>query len=292
MVVLAAGWQQDEGEEEVLRRHLGPEASVLPLYGWFEVVMREVPDLRAAYRARQDALIRLRALHRIRLSGALQVVRELLTDAEDPAGQHALTLAKAHVRELDAELMQACADIHAEHGRPWREEPIVQRLQERAREILEGARAIVLTGGNVAVLQNRMDFFDVGSAIVARRASGTPVIAWSAGAMVLTEKIVLFYDDPPEGEPQFPEILEGGFGLVRELVLLPHARQRLRLDDASRVGILADRFAPATCLGLENGAWLDWEASAERWVNRGPASTASHLEPDGAVVPLPVVEAS
>jgi peptidase E len=159
----------------------------------------------------------------------------------------------------------------------------VARLRERAVEALSQARAIVLTGGHVAVLLNRLQFFGVDRILQELVAGGKPTVAWSAGAMVLTDRIVLFYDDPPDG-PSYPELLDRGFGLVSNVVVLPHARQRLRLDDRVRVSSLASRFAPATCLGLENGAWLT--RVGDRWKNRGAPGSALELRPDGSVLDL------
>jgi hypothetical protein len=69
------------------------------------------------------------------------------------------------------------------------------------------------------------------------------------------------------------------------VVLLPHARQRLRLDDPLRVSSLARRMAPAPCLGLENGAWL--VRDGDQWANRGPMGSAFQLQPDGTVSDVP-----
>lgn len=284
VVVLAAGWRQDEAEEELLEGIVGPQAEVLPLYRWFDAVMRDDPTLREAYRARQDALIRHQALNRIRLGGALQAVHQLLEEPESEVQLAQLELAQADVRRIDGDRVAACATAYADAGRPWDGAPLVQQLQAKAAEALQEARAIVLTGGHVAVLRNRIDFFGVGDVLRRQHAAGTPIVAWSAGAMVLTERVVLFYDDPPDGSPAYPEVLDQGLGLVPGLVVLPHARQRLRLDDPRRVSLLAQRFAPATCVGLENGAWLALHQG--QWRNRGPAEAAVQLHPHGGVSPL------
>ena len=71
--------------------------------------------------------------------------------------------------------------------------------------------------------------------------------------MVLSERVVLYYDDPPEG-PSEPEVLDRGFGLLTERTLFPHPHQRLRLDSPDRLTLLEERFG--TCLGLENGAFI------------------------------------
>jgi hypothetical protein len=46
------------------------------------------------------------------------------------------------------------------------------------------------------------------------------------------------------------------------LLLLPHARARLLLDDVPRMAVLATRFSPALCVPLENGTRIDVDAGA------------------------------
>lgn len=283
VVVISAGWRGDETDDEPLRRHLGKDVVVLPLYTWFEVVIRELPELRAAYRARQDDLAELRRLHRMRLDPAIAVVEQLQGSPRGPLVDEALEQALEDLRRIDRQLLEGAARLHTDHSRvaaPWEAQPVVSRLREKATEALRSARAVVITGGHVAVLLNRLQFFGVDSVLRDLHASGRPVIAWSAGGMVLTDRIALFYDDPPDG-PAYPELLDHGIGLVHDAVLLPHARQRLRLDDPRRVGLLATRFAPAVCIGLENGARID-RIDGE-WVNLGEPGTALRLDADGAV---------
>lgn len=286
VVVLTAGWRGDETDDESLRRFLGPDVAVLPLYTWFEVVMRELPELRNEYRARQDALVELRGLHRRRLHAALEVVAGLLDQKRTTAVEEHLAFAQQDVRRIDQQLLESAAKIHAAHAvasAPWTTQPVVQRLRERALDALQGARALVLTGGHVAVLLNRLQFFGVDAMLRELADAGRPLVAWSAGAMVLSDRVVLYYDDPPDG-PAYPELLDYGFGLYPGVVLLPHARQRLRLDDPLRVSSLAQRFAPAPCLGLENGAWL--VRDGDTFTNRGAPGSAFQLLADGRVVDL------
>jgi hypothetical protein len=82
------------------------------------------------------------------------------------------------------------------------------------------------------------------------------VIAWSAGAMALTERVLLFHDRAPHG-PAHAEFLDAGLGWIPGCVLLPHARRRLRTGDAERMAELARRAAPARCVVLDDGARLD-----------------------------------
>jgi hypothetical protein len=82
------------------------------------------------------------------------------------------------------------------------------------------------------------------------------VIAWSAGAMALADRVLLFHDRTPDG-PSDAEFLDNGVGWLRGCVLLPHARRRLRTDDPSRMAELAARAAPARCVILDDGVRLD-----------------------------------
>ena len=117
----------------------------------------------------------------------------------------------------------------------------------------------------MGVLADVLHLFNVAAAL-----NGAPVIAWSAGAMALTDRIVLFGDRAPQG-PGHPEVYGSGLSLVRDVVLLPHARARLLLDDAARMAVLARRFGPARCVPLETGTRIDLDTGdgAAAW----PAGT-------------------
>ena len=47
------------------------------------------------------------------------------------------------------------------------------------------------------------------------------------------------------------------FSVLRDLVLLPHARARLLLDDPRRMAVFARRFGPARCVLLEAGTRIE-----------------------------------
>jgi hypothetical protein len=124
----------------------------------------------------------------------------------------------------------------------------VARHRKELAELIGPVDALVIAGGHVASLLNRLKLFDV-----LRLARGKPVVAWSAGAMVLTERIVLFHDFPPYGN-DIAQVLDAGFGLVERLVVLPDPARRIRLDDRSGIARFAQRMSPATCVGMDPGA--------------------------------------
>ena len=91
----------------------------------------------------------------------------------------------------------------------------------------------MIAGGHVASLLNRLKLFDV-----LGLAAGKPIFAWSAGAMVLTDRIVLFHDYPPYGS-DIAQVLDAGLraraghrGAARSAA--PHSHGRPRRHRAVR----------------------------------------------------------
>ena len=156
--------------------------------------------------------------------------------------------------------------------------PAVAHHRDEVRQLLDRCSAVCIAGGHVAILVNRLRLLDVASGL-----NGAHVIAWSAGAMALTERLVLFHDTPPQG-PGHAEVLEPGLGLLPGVVLLPDAQRRLRLDDPVRVAQLARRFAPATCIALDQGDGLDCQFGGGAPSTQAPRGAARRLAEDGRVV--------
>ena len=109
-----------------------------------------------------------------------------------------------------------------------------------------------------------------------------PVIAWSAGAMALTSRVVLFHDFAPHGSHE-AEVYDRGLGRVPGVVALPHARRRLRLDDRARSAVLARRFAEHRLLLLDDGtsAVFDGEAARRARPRRAPPHGCACSPPTG-----------
>jgi hypothetical protein len=257
--MITAGWQEWESDDDGLRQQLGTNAVNLHLYARAEAVWKADPALRVAHRALQDDLRYQRRLYNRRLQHLAASWMELLDeegpdDLLAPEREHALRAIQAldehhldRVRELtdefDAEFMPLG------HGAVVRERQAIE-------EILRDCDGVVIEGGHVALLRNRMRMFGLRELI-----EGHTVVACSGAAIVLGPRIVLFHDSPPSGAGH-TEVALTGLGMYSGLVPLPHARKRLRLDDGRRVARLAARFAPERCVVLEAGSRIDWDGSA------------------------------
>jgi hypothetical protein len=272
--LVTAGWQEREGESGMVADP-GVPVVELSLHARGEFVFAHDRELAAAYKARQLKLKVMQDFYRVRLDHAAQAARALAVRSADPelmAEENAASLAV--LQHLDRDHLARCRAVHAafEDALAPRRRPVVARHIEELRAAIAGTHAVVIAGGHVAVLLNRLQLFGI-----AELAGPRPIVAWSAGAMALTERVVLFHDDPPHGQA-ISEVLDAGLGLAKGLVVLPEPRLRLRLDDAGRVGELAQRYAPATCVALDHGAQV--------WVDDGRpvrAASAQRLDPSGRV---------
>jgi hypothetical protein len=248
--VVTAGWLEREPDDGELFGLLGGEAVNLGLYRrWLDVQERD-PDYLAAERRLGRVLGDLQEMYLLRLDYALRAVyavqRRAGVDPEavEEAVAAVRALDEAHLRRVNGARGEFFARLEP-HARP-----VIAAHRDEVAGVLREARALVVAGGHVGVLSEVLHLFNVAAAV------GSPVIAWSAGAMALTDRIVLFHDRSPQG-PGHPEVYGSGLSLLRDVVLLPHARARLLLDDAPRMAVLARRFAPARCVPLEAGTRID-----------------------------------
>lgn len=253
--LITAGWRHGESELDALRQELPFDALHLPLYRWYDEVMSNNPELRQTYRARQDRILSFKRLYKIRLEAAFKgLIRLGRTPVDDPALHTAeLVDAVRTIRELDARVIETLDRIRAETGPIDWHLDAVRPYHDALRDRLDACGSLAIAGGHVAVLLNRLRFFGVDALVPDLLDRGGVVAAWSAGAMALCDRVVLFYDDPPEG-PSEPEVLDRGLGLIKTRLVFPHAQRRLRLDDPERLRLLEARFG--RCIGLDNGAWV------------------------------------
>jgi Peptidase family S51 len=261
LAVVTAGWEERENEDHELREHVQRPVHNLEIWARVERIFERDRELLAAMRQRHDTLRRVQELYRLRLQGAMDATKELF---RRPAGDDPWLLAERHdalvmLQGLDSQHVERVRQVHAdfEHRVRPAERASVQRERRELKARLDGASCLLVAGGHIAVLLHRLRLFDLFGLYGDR-----PVIAWSAGAMTLCERIVLFHDAPPQGSAH-AEVMEAGFGLVPDLVALPHANKRLGIADERNLQVFARRFAPALCVMFDGGSRVDWRGS--RW---------------------------
>jgi hypothetical protein len=254
VATVTAGWQERESDDAELDALTGGRSANLRLHArWMDVMARD-PDYTEAEREHRLMLDELRQLYLVRLDAALQALAavEQRTDGHDRVQEMAREDALAIVRLIDETHLARVDELHADFYARWRleEREAVAQHREEVRRALETVGVLLIAGGHVGDLLRVLHVFHVGPYLPAR------VVAWSAGAMALTSRVVLFHDRAVQGPAQ-TEVFDEGLDVVRDLVLLPHARRRLRTEDAARMSVLARRFAPSTCVVLDDGVRID-----------------------------------
>ncbi len=252
LALVSAGWRYDEARDEPLRTAVPNEVRNLRLYDRFRILEREAPDLISRYTAKQDALRRVKHRYRMRVQAGLASATALHAEYKDVSCRWFLQSIR-HLQETDELFLAEARALHdrfESEAQPG-QHPLVRRARETVREELAGCAALLIAGGHIGVLRNRCFFFDLGPVL-----NHQPLYAWSAGAMLLTERVLLYHDRTAYG-PGTAEFLDHGFGLLRNTVFLPHARERLDLDNTLNLTVLVHRLAPRRVIGLENGAVYD-----------------------------------
>ena len=267
--LITAGWRDAEADLSQLDKAVRGRSRLLPLYTEAERVWGEDSELSEGHHSMQQAARTIRRAYNIRLAHYMEAAAAIA----GMGGQHDTRMAETAraaeaIRELDRLHLERMAGLRAEFFERFQphERPAVVRVRNALAEALGPLEAVVIEGGHVAILLNRMRLFDVASML-----AGKTVIARSGGAMVLAERLVLFHDSPPQG-PGHPEVLEHGLGLYPDIVPLPHAEQRLRLDNPVRVARMAQRFAPSACVILDPPSRIVW--TSDGWSDRD--STTGH----------------
>ena len=187
-----------------------PQPQPAPCYARWQDVLERDPEYAEAERAHRAALAEQQELHLVQLDGVLGALREVARrgGSGPRVRDEARADAEAVVRLVDDRHLARVAQERAAFARP-----VAARgargggagTGPRWREVLAGAAALAVAGGHVGVLGHVLRLF-------ARRQRRPTVVAWSAGAMALTDRVLLFHDRAANG-PSHAEFADVGAGL-------------------------------------------------------------------------------
>jgi hypothetical protein len=271
VALVTAGWQENEREDGALTEAIGRPAVNLALHERSEDVFLRDPALGEGLSERQNHLKRLQQFYRVRLEFCDDAARAIAVRHVDAEllGEEA-DVSVATFRHHDQTHVARCLSVRSdfEHRLKPHERPAVVEHMRAIDAVLADAAALVIGGGQVASLINRLKLFRV-----IESAAHLPVVAWSAGAMSLTDRVVLFHDFRPN-ESTVSEVLEHGLARCPGVVVLPDASSRVDLDDHEGIGRFAMRFGPARCFTLDSGDRLTFEGGAMADVSARELTTA------------------
>lgn len=267
---ITAGWRDREGDDDLLSELLGGNTVNLRLWSLMQQVWEHDPELAEGDRRRRLVHTEMQELYLIGLEQAATAIRRIREHT--PRDERVVDMAVEDVlevmRRMDARHLERVADLnHSFYARyePQHRDAVVEGRFLVGRAIAD-CEAIAVTGGHVGVLMGALHLFNLAPALASPRPPAPegaadpepegppallrPVLAWGAGAMALTERILLFYDHAVSSPP-VSELLMDGLGLTRGIVALPSAKERLDIRNPARMSVLARRAAPARALLLD-----------------------------------------
>ena len=259
VATVTAGWRDRESDTDELDATLEGRGRHLNLYGRLTDVLDSDQRFAEAALAHRDAVDELAGIYSLRLQRALDSV---YTVQRRPVRTDVATSAEADgvraVQGIDKWYLDAIDQLHGEFraAAPPQESEPIQRHRAEVAEAVGHASAIAIAGGHVGQLLRCLKLFEVDLP------PQLPVVAWSAGAMSLTERVVLYHDRGPSGVVG-SEVWDRGLGRAPRIVAMPHARRRLQMDEPMVLRVLARRFGDARCLLLDDGARVVLGANGE-----------------------------
>lgn len=282
VALVRAGYQEREAEDEAMIATLGLPAVNLALHRRSVEVFRGDGPFTEAYQARQHRLRHIQSFYRVRLDKIEDAARNVSVRYVEP--ELLLEEEKVSVdqfRHLDADHVERCDAVRTAFDKQWNpgSRPLIAKHRAEIKELLAGCDVLVIAGGHVASLVNRLALFDV-----LALAENKPVFAWSAGAMVLTDRIVLFHDYPPYGS-DIAQVLDEGFGLTPGIVVLPDPRRRVNMGARAGIQRFARRMAPATCVAMDHGDRIIYERGKLVAASAARLTTTGDIEPNWSGAP-------
>lgn len=257
VALVTAGWEEGERNDAEVDRRLGGGSRNLNLYGRRLDVLESDPGYAEAQRLLHTQLAEMRELYQVRVRHALEGVeilrRRFAESGRRPGPELDTALDAVRTLDEDQAIAMAAAYERFYEQHPPHERPGIARHREEVAAIVADCGAIAIAGGHVGVLNDCLHLCNLAMLIEER-----PLLAWSAGCMAVTERIVVVDDDDPAGRPD--ELYDIGIGVARGMVALPSAGSRLHAHDADRLSVLARRCAPSLCVILDSGDRLELRA--------------------------------
>ena len=257
IALVTAGWEEAERNDGDLDRVLGGGTRNLGLFGRRLDIVESDPEYADEVRRVRALLADLREVYLVQLRHALQgvaAVRQHDVNARRLAGVQ-LDEAIETVRGLDERHATRVTAVHQEFyaAYPPHEREAIVAHRDAVRAIVDECAAVAIAGGHVGVLTDCLHVCNVGAILGDR-----PVVAWSSGAMAISERVMIVDDHDLAGRPD--ELWGDGISVVSGVVPLPDAANRLRGDDRAHLAMLARRLAPRACVLLDAGDRLAFNA--------------------------------
>jgi len=299
----------------------------LSIYHAFNHLKQRDPKLYQRYHAKQQVIQQVKRFYREKNSGLIRILQNQVSLLRETFPQLSLAQMLRHdIAEAQSQLSEynpwqmlyhyACQDIQAslqklrEHDQQMlavcheidaaffsssgvQQHPLYQEIRAELQARILSANSIFIFGGHIAVLYNRLNFFDLKEIFHEALERGTSFYTVSAGSLCLCDYLVVFDEDSHEwtgSERMYDfELFDKGFGLVTKVQLFPHCRDYITMEDPDTIAYTAARFNRSLCVGLDQQSFLLMETYAhqqqeyERFLSVGQEEGLYLFQPDGRV---------
>ncbi|MDN5763887.1 MAG: hypothetical protein L0H41_16435 [Microlunatus sp.] len=275
-----AGWRERESADAELNQVLDGRMVNLGLYARWQELVANDEEYAAAERRLTDGVDELQAVYALRLHHAVAALDEVNRRDKMPSVRLAAVVDGIRsLRALDDWHLSEVAGVRGEFYSTIRlgERPEIQEHRRELAEIVSASRGLVIAGGHVGVLLHLLHVFGLAAMI------RPPVITWSAGAMALSDRVVLF--GAHLTGRRLPEVWAEGLGIYHGVLPFPYPRHRLPMHDPYQLALLARRFWPRTCVLFDPGVRTDLRDNTllppqTTWIDRDGAIVMRNEEGD------------
>lgn len=256
--LVSAGWEEDEDDDQWVRDAVDVPVVNSQLYALADQLFQQDPQVIELLRERQDRLRELREINELQTEHLCVVARELWSRLDIHAGALGpLQQTIEQLRAVDQSYLESITTVIVEYEQRIapKERPSVVEYRQRVLERLRDCEAILIAGGHVGVLLNRLNLCRLLQNVQ------LPIVAWSGGAMALGERIYFYGQFLPHTKREV-ELSRRGMSLFTGVQLFPRATQRLQVHDPREMGLLARRMT-GQCLLLNEQSEIGWTAAGE-----------------------------
>lgn len=299
----------------------------LSLYHDFNQLRATDPELYKRYHAKQQVIQAFKRFYREKNSGLIRILQNQLAllresfpgislaqvlEYDISAGQAELSrfnpwqllwhyacqdiqASLDKLRAHDEQMLGICHEIDAAfvQSSGLNRHPLYLQLRQALCERILSSNSIFIFGGHVAVLFNRLNFFNLKDVFLEALSRGTNFYTVSAGSLCLCQYMVVFDEESNEWTRTSRmydfELFDKGFGLVSKIQLFPHCKDYIAMEDPDTIAYTAARFNQSQCVGLDMNSFLLMETyqhegrEYERFSSVGPDEGLYLLQPTGKV---------
>lgn len=266
----------------------------LSLYHDFNQLRAQDPELYQKYHAKQKVILAFKRFYREKNSGLIRILQNQLSLLRESfpgislarvlaydvtQGQRQLSeynpwqmlyhyacrdiqASMDKLRAHDEQMLEICHEIDAAFvtSSGLRQHPVYQQIRTQLMARIQSANSIFIFGGHIAVLFNRLNFFDLRETFAEALENGTNFYTVSAGSLSLCDYVVVFDEESNEWNKSTRmydfELFDKGFGLVTKVQLFPHCKDYIDMHDPDTIAYTAARFNRSQCVGLDQHSFL------------------------------------